>query len=194
MPFITEELWRLTARRDSMLVTAPWPDLQAADIADESADREMRWVIALIEEIRSVRAQMGVPVGLKLPLLQLDLDAAGQAAWDRNAALIQRLARIDSLSIVKDLPKGAAAVPVEGGTFALPLAEVIDVAGEQARLEKTLSKLAKDLGGLRGRLGNPKFVQSAPEEVIEETRDLLAQKEDEEARVTQALKRLAELA
>ncbi len=194
MPFITEDLWRLTAQRDTMLVTAPWPDLQAADIADEKADREMRWVIALIEEIRSVRAQMGVPVGLKLPLLQLDLDAAGQAAWDRNAALIQRLARVESVSRINVLPKGAAAVPVEGGTFALPLAEVIDVAGEQARLEKTLSKLAKDLGGLRGRLGNPKFVLSAPEEVIEETRDLLAQKEDEEARVTQALKRLAELA
>ena len=71
--------------------------------------------------------------------------------------------------------------------------KVKDGAGKVV-LEKTLSKLAKDLGGLRGRLGNPKFVQSAPEEVIEETRDLLAQKEDEEARVTQALKRLAELA
>ena len=194
MPFITEELWDLTAKRPKMLVHADWPDLQASDIADESADREMRWVIALIEEIRSVRAQMGVPVGLRLPLLQLDLDAAGQAAWDRNAALIQRLARIDSVRPASDLPKGAVTVPVEGGTFALPLADVIDVAGEQSRLEKTLSKLAKDLGGLRGRLGNPKFVSSAPEEVIEETRDLLAQKEDEEARVTAALKRLAELA
>jgi valyl-tRNA synthetase len=151
-------------------------------------------VIALIEGIRSVRAQMGVPVGLRLPLLQIDLDTAGQGAWDRNAALIQRLARIESIRPARDLPKGAVTVPVEGGTFALPLADVIDVAGEQARLEKTLNKLAKDLGGLRGRLGNPKFVSSAPEEVIEETRDLLAQKEDEEARVTAALKRLAELA
>ena len=194
MPFITEELWGLTGARAKMLVHADWPTYQAADIADETADREMGWVIALIDAIRSLRAQMHVPAGAKLPLLQLDLDAAGQAAWDRNATLIQRLARVISLSKVSALPKGAVTIPVEGGTFALPLADVIDVAEEQARLEKTLGKLAKDLGGLRGRLNNPKFVASAPEDVIVETRDLLAQKEDEDAKLRAALDRLAALA
>ena len=194
MPFITEELWALTGDREKMLVTGDWPTYQAADIADEKADHEMGWVIALIDSIRSLRAQMHVPAGAKLPLLQLDLDAAGQAAWDRNQALIQRLARVESISKVSALPKGAVTIPVEGGTFALPLADVIDVAEEQARLEKTLGKLAKDLGGLRGRLNNPKFVASAPEDVILETRELLAQKEDEDAKLRAALDRLAALA
>ncbi|PWR03892.1 valine--tRNA ligase [Meridianimarinicoccus roseus] len=194
MPFITEELWGLTAKRDKMLVHGDWPTYQAADMADEKADAEMGWVIGLIEDIRSLRAQMHVPAGAKLPLLQLGLDAAGQAAWDRNVTLIQRLARIESVSKVSELPKGAVTIPVEGGTFALPLADVIDVAEEQARLEKTLGKLAKDMGGLRGRLNNPKFVASAPDDVIEETRDLLAQKEDEDAKLRAALERLAALA
>ncbi|TDL89036.1 valine--tRNA ligase [Meridianimarinicoccus aquatilis] len=195
MPFITEELWALTAaQRDEMLIHADWPTYEASEIADKTADGEMGWVIALIDSIRSLRAQMHVPAGAKLPLLQLDLDAAGQAAWDRNATLIQRLARIESVSIINELPKGAVTIPVEGGTFALPLADVIDVAEEQARLEKTLGKLAKDMGGLRGRLNNPKFVASAPDDVITETRDLLATKEDEDAKLRAALARLAALA
>ena len=85
-------------------------------------------------------------------------------------------------------------IRITSGTFALPLADVIDVAEEQARLEKTLGKLAKDLGGLRGRLNNPKFVASAPDDVISETREMLAQKEDEDAKLRAALARLAALA
>ncbi|MGS4946193.1 valine--tRNA ligase [Meridianimarinicoccus sp. RP-17] len=194
MPFITEELWSLTGDRANLLCHEDWPDLQPADIANEKADREMGWVIGLIESIRSLRAQMHVPAGAKLPLLQLDLDAAGDAAWTRNESLILRLARVTERSIVSDLPKGAVTIPVDGGTFALPLSDVIDVAEELARLDKTLGKLAKDMGGLRGRLNNPKFVESAPEDVIHETRELLAQKEDEDAKLRAAHDRLARLA
>ena len=198
MPFITEELWSLTAPaggRATMLAHADWPeDLQAAEIADEKADAEMTWVIALIEGIRSARGEMHVPVGLYLPLLQLDLDAAGQAAWTRNETLIKRLARIESLSEVNALPKGAVTLPVTGGTFALPLADVIDVAAERARLEKSLAKLGKDMAGLRGRLNNPKFVASAPADVVEETRETLALKEAEAAKLEAAMARLAEMA
>ena len=75
----------------------------------------------------------------------------------------------------------------------MPLADVIDVDAEVARLEKTLGKLAKELGGLRGRLKNPKFAQSAPPEVVEETRTNLARREEEEAKLNAALTRLKEL-
>ncbi len=192
MPFVTEELWSTTGTRPKPLIHADWPTY-GADLIDPAADREMNWVIALIEEIRSARAQMHVPVGLKLPLLRIDLDNAGRTAWDRNATLIQRLARIDSLTDAPAVPKGAITVAVEGGLFALPLEGVIDIAAEQARLAKTLEKLEKDLNGLRGRLSNPKFVDSAPEEVVEETRELMAQKDDEAGKLKAALARLAEL-
>ena len=153
----------------------------------------MNWVIVLIENVRSVRAQMHVPAGLKVPLVVSLLDASGQAAWDNNETMIKRLARIESLTAVDAFPKGTATIAVEGGTFGLPLADIIDVAEEKARLEKALGKLAKEMGGLRGRLNNPKFVASAPEEVVVESRELLAQKEEEEAALKAAVARLAEI-
>jgi len=193
MPFITEELWQLSGVRSKMLVHADWPDYTPADLVDEAADHEMNWVIGLIEAVRSARAQMHVPAGLYVPMLVTEIDAAGQAAWDRNEALIKRLARIESLESADTLPKGTVTVPAGGATFGLPLAGIIDIAEEKARLEKTLGKLGKELGGLRGRLNNPKFAESAPEEVVEETRANLAAREEEEARIKEALARLSEL-
>ncbi len=191
MPFITEELWALTGDRAKMLVHADWPDY-GADLIDEAADREMNWVISLIEEIRSARAQMHVPAGLKLPVVMTAMDARGRAAWANNEPMITRLARLDGMTEGK-APKGAITVAVEGGSFAIPLEGVIDIAEEKARLSKTLEKLQKDLNGLRGRLRNPKFIESAPEDIVEETREKLALGEAEAAKLTAALKRLSDI-
>ncbi|MCL7464500.1 valine--tRNA ligase [Phaeovulum sp. NW3] len=191
MPFVTEELWALTGDRAKMLVHADWPTY-GAELIDAEADREMNWVIGLIEDIRSSRTQMGVPVGLKLPMVLAEADAAARAALARNQALIFRLARIDSLTEAA-VPKGAISIAAPGAVFALPLEGVIDVAAEKARLEKALAKLEKDLGGLRGRLSNPKFVESAAEDVVEETREKLAQGEEEAAKIAAAVRRLADL-
>ena len=193
MPFITEELWQQADNRAKMLVHAPWPTYTAAEMVDADADREMNWVIALIDNVRSARAQVHVPAGAKVPLLVTGLDAKGQSAWDNNHVLIQRLARIESLSVVDDFPKGCVTIPMEGGTFGIPLADLIDVAEEIARLEKTLQKLGKELGGLRGRLNNPKVIESAPEDVVAEARDNLALREDEEAQIKAAIARLREI-
>ncbi|GAA6200251.1 valine--tRNA ligase [Aquicoccus sp. SU-CL01552] len=193
MPFITEELWALSGTRAKPLVHADWPEYSAADLVDAAADHEMNWVIGLIEAVRSARAQMHVPAGLHVPMLVSEIDAPGQAAWDRNEMLIKRLARIEGLTAADSLPKGTVTIPVEGATFGLPLAGIIDIAEEKARLEKTLTKLGKELGGLRGRLNNPKFADSAPAEVVEETRANLAAREEEEARIKEALARLSEL-
>ncbi|MDF1853903.1 valine--tRNA ligase [Pseudooceanicola sp.] len=193
MPFVTEELWQTTGTRAKMLIHADWPEIAAADLADPEADREMGWVIALIEDIRSARAQVHVPAGLHLPLVSTGLDAAAQGAWARNEALIARLARLEGLSLVEAFPKGCITIPAEGATFGLPLAGVIDVAEEQARLNKTLQKLGKEIGGLEGRLKNPKFAESAPEEVVAEAQANLAARQDEARQIEAALARLAEL-
>ncbi|WP_170362534.1 valine--tRNA ligase [Ruegeria arenilitoris] len=194
MPFITEELWGLTGNRAKMVVHADWPTYAAADLIDADADREMNWVISVIENTRSARAQMRVPAGLYVPMLVTEIDAHGQAAWDRNEALIKRLARIDSLTKVDDLPKGTISIAAPGATFGLPLADIIDIGAEKERLEKAKGKLAKELGGLRGRLNNPKFVASAPEEVVAEAKANLAAREEEEEKLNEALARLAEIA
>ncbi len=193
MPFITEELWGLAANRAKMLVHADWPTYTASELVDADADREMNWVIDLIDNVRSARAQVHVPAGAKVPLLVSGLDAKGQSAWDNNHVLIQRLARIESLAHVDDFPKGCVTIPMSGGTFGIPLADLIDVAEEIARLEKTMQKLGKELGGLRGRLNNPKFVASAPDEVVAEAKANLALRENEEAQLKAAIARLEEI-
>ena len=192
-PFITEELWGLADTRAKMLIHADWPTYKSADLVDTDADREMSWVINLIDSVRSNRAQVHVPAGAKVPLLVQNLDAKGQSAWDNNHVLIQRLARIETLTSVEAFPKGCVTIPMDGGTFGIPLEGLIDVVEETARLEKTLGKLGKELGGLRGRLKNPKFVASAPSEVITETRENLRLREDEEAQLKAAIARLSEL-
>ncbi len=194
MPFVTEELWGLTGNRAKMIVHADWPSYAAADLIDADADREMNWVISVIENTRSARAQMRVPAGLYVPMLVTEIDANGQSAWDRNETLIKRLARIDSLTKAYELPKGTISIAAPGASFGLPLADIIDIGAEKERLEKAKGKLAKELGGLRGRLNNPKFVASAPEEVVAEAKANLAAREEEEAKLNEALARLAEIA
>jgi valyl-tRNA synthetase len=193
MPFITEELWGLTGQRDKLCAHADWPDY-GADLVDAEAMREMRWVIALIEGIRSARAQLRVPVGLKLNMVQLDLDELGRAALSRNMALVMKLARIAALEEVEHLPKGSITVTVEGGTFGLPLEGVIDIAAERDRLEKTCAKLEKEMGGIEGRLRNPKFVASAPDEVVTEARERAQLLGEEVERLRAAIAQLDEVA
>ena len=193
MPFITEELWQHADTRGKMLTHADWPTYTASDLVDTDADREMNWVIGLIDNVRSARAQVHVPAGAKVPLLVTGLDAKGQSAWDNNHVLIQRLARIENLTHVDDFPKGCVTIPMEGGTFGIPLADLIDVAEEITRLEKTMQKLGKELGGLRGRLNNPKFVASAPDDVVAEAKANLALRENEEAQLKAAIARLHEI-
>jgi valyl-tRNA synthetase len=188
MPFITEELWQQTAKREGMLIDATWPSYKG--LGDATADAEMTWVIRLITEVRSVRAEMNVNAGAKIPCV---LVGAGQAARARaNAweAEIMRLARLSSLSFEEEVPKSSAQMVLDEATIALPLEGVIDFAAEKARLNKELEKIAKDMAGIDGRLNNPAFVAKAPPEVLDESRELKAGLESRKAKVGEALGRL----
>lgn len=169
MPYITEELWDETGHTD-MLVHKAWPTYTSADYVDETANVEMNWVIALIEKIRSVRAEMRVNAGAKIPMIQLALDATAQTALDNNKSMIMRLARVEEITTATEAPKGAVTLPVEGGQFCLPLADIIDIDAEKARLNKVIEKLEKELNGIKGKLNNEKFVNNAPEAVVAENR------------------------
>lgn len=193
MPFITEELWGETATRTKQLVHADWPTYTTADLLDSDADRELNWVIGLIENIRSARAQMHVPAGLKVPMIVTGMDAAAQAAWDNNETMIKRLARVESLEKADTFPKGTVAISAPGATFGLPLEGLIDLDEEKARLQKSLDKLAKEMGGLKGRLNNPKFAASAPPEVVAEAQANLAARQEETDQLQAAMDRLAEI-
>ncbi len=193
MPFITEELWTLSApTREKMLVHADWTTC-GDELVDAVAETEIGWVIDLIEKVRSVRGEMNVPARTKTPLLKLSLDAAGEKAWKSNESMIMRQARIEALTDAEAAPRGSATIAALGGTFALPLEGLIDVAVERARLEKAVGKLEKEFAGLQGRLDNRKFRENAAEEVIAETEEAASLKAEELGRLRTALGRIEEL-
>ncbi|WP_371153779.1 valine--tRNA ligase [Jannaschia sp. 2305UL9-9] len=191
MPFITEELWSVTGH-DGMLVHGTWPENVTAQAVDAEAEREIRWVITFIEAIRSARAQMNVPASAQIPVVAVDWTKDAAQAYETNAQMISALARISGLT-EGEAPKGSIAVTAGGGRFALPLGDVIDVAAERARLEKSMGKLSKEIKGLQGKVNNPKFAASAPPEVVEESRANLAARLGEAAVLQSALDSLAEL-
>ncbi len=191
MPYVTEKLWGDLAPREKMLVHTDWPEYGA--LADAEADAEMSWVVGLIESIRSARAELNVNAGAKLPLVELGLDDVALGRLDRNRALIARLARVSEFEVASQAPKGSVTLPVQGGAFCLPLADVVDVGAEKARLDKVLGKLSKEAGGLKGKLNNEKFLANAPEDVVSDQRARLEETETELAKLNAALERLAEL-
>ncbi|MCU0905067.1 MAG: valine--tRNA ligase [Tabrizicola sp.] len=191
MPFITEELWSTTGTRAKLLVHTDWPQLPAT-LIDPAAEREMTFVTTLIDDIRSARAQVHVPVGLKADLVATSLTDAARGAFQRNETLIKRLARIDQVT-EGPAPKGSIAVTAEGAAYAIPLQGLIDIAEEKSRLQKALDKLQKEIGGLKGRLDNPNFARSAPEDVVMEAQSNLEARQDEAAKIQAALSRLADL-
>jgi valyl-tRNA synthetase len=188
MPFITEELWQKTAIRDHLLIAAQWPSYQG--LGDPKADSEMNWVIRLISEVRSVRSEMNVNAGAKIPCV---IVGAGQEARRRAGAWeaeIMRLARLSSLTFEDTVPKASAQIALDEATVALPLEGMIDFAAERTRLNKELEKVAKDMAVIDGRLNNANFVAKASPEALEESRELKATLEARKAKVGEALKRL----
>ncbi|MEL6476943.1 MAG: valine--tRNA ligase [Pseudomonadota bacterium] len=192
MPFVTESLWGGLATREKRLIHADWPDLNA-DLIDPAADAEIGWVVKAIEGIRSVRAEMGVPPSAKIEMVLTGHTPAVAMRLLRNAELIQRLARLSECAVAEHAPEGSVTVPMEDCTINLPLAGVIDVAAERARLTKARDKAAKEVKSLQGKLSNQGFLAKAPEDVVEEQRERLAVAEAECEKLEAALTRLAAL-
>ncbi len=186
MPFITEELWTgLGDRTDYPLITAKWPAPDAVRDADASADID--WLIKLVSELRTAKAELGLPPGARLTA---HFPASLKIRTDKLAAQLDRLARLETISF-DPAPAGASAqLVVEGETITVPLEGVIDIAAERDRLSKALAAAAKERDGLAGRLNNPSFVERAKPEAVEKARADHAAKEAEADRLTAALARL----
>ncbi|NDW05159.1 valine--tRNA ligase [Jiella pacifica] len=171
MPFITEELWQVTAGeggRETLLCHTAWPRL---DFADPQAASDINWLVALVSEIRSVRAEMNVPPGAEAALVAVDPDEETAARLKRNDLQLRRLARLGDVSTAASAPAQAAQVVVAGVTFALPLAGMIDVAAERARLTKAKKKAEDEIARIDKKLSNERFVANAPEEIVEQERE-----------------------
>lgn len=189
MPFITEELWHAT--RDDRaydLIHAAWPTAMAAD---EAAGDEVNWAIRFISEVRSTRSEMNVPAGAKATALVVGASDATRKQLESFQDMICRLARLEKAEAVDSAEsKGAAQLVVDEATVYLPLADLMDLDAEKARLQKNLDKLSKEAGGLKGRLNNQGFVAKAPAHVVEEAKEQLLDLESQIDKVKAALTRL----
>jgi valyl-tRNA synthetase len=196
MPFLTEELWAQTqdlgAARDhkGFLMTAPWPELPSS-LIDTAADAEIELVIEAISEGRSVRQELNVPPAARPPLVVVEASEAQRAVLSANAPLIAQLLRVAEVRFEAAVPEGAIPYVVDGATLALPVAEFIDLAAERTRLAKEVTALISDIARTAGKLNNPDFVARAPEEVVEENRERLAEAEAAKTKLEGALARLA---
>ena len=170
MPFVTEELWGLLGdARDIGLMETPW--LDSAETVDAEAEAEMDWVVRLVSLVRSIRAEMGIAPGVKIPLGLAHAGAAARRRLETHRDLLVRLARLESATALEgEAPRGAVQDVLDDATIVLPIAGIVDVAGETARLNKEIAKLDVEIGKLEKKLANPGFLGKAPPDVVEEQR------------------------
>ncbi|MEM9179055.1 MAG: valine--tRNA ligase [Pseudomonadota bacterium] len=192
MPFITEVLWEQTAERSDFLMQQTWPGLNGS-FDDEKAGEELDWVLKTISQIRSVRSDVNVPAGAKVPV---SLVGANDETGRRVAAhrdVIMRMARLDKLDMADAAPAGSVKTVVDEATVVLEIADLIDAGEEVARLDKQLGKLGGEITGLEKRLGNEAFVAKAPAEVVAEQRERLAELQGTRDKLSVAREQLAAL-
>lgn len=191
MPYMTEELWTLTAtdkhKRQTMLALASWPDI---NFRDEAAAEDINWLIDVVGGIRSARAEMNVPAGAMAPLVIVEAGKITKERVERHDAAIKRLARIETIEFADKVPEASAQIILGEATFAMPLGQLIDFETERARLTKEMGKIDLDIGKVEKKLENPKFVENAKPEIVEAERERLSELQAAKEKVAIAMKRL----
>ena len=215
MPFLTEELWSVTAKREQLLTLTAWPlrpqttvviptsgvpgDISGVTLVvptetetftDPDAEAEIGWVVDLVTAIRSARAEMNIPPATLMPLMLANASSQTKARAERWRDVIKRLARLAEITFVDRAPDGAMQLLVRGEVAALPLKGVIDLSAEKARLQKELTRAEADIKRVDAKLANEKFVANAPEDVVEEEREKREEALARRTKIVEALDRL----
>jgi valyl-tRNA synthetase len=189
MPFITEELWgAMGDRGDHLLIHARWPEPKTS--IDAEARAEIEWIIRLTGEIRAAKNELGIAPGAKLDAFVRDASSETLARIDRQSAVLDRVARLQSVSADTAPDGGAIQLVVDEAVFVLPLAGVIDLDAEKARITKAIEAISKEAASLSGRLNNAAFVEKAKPEAVEKARSDMAEKMAEVEQLQAALARL----
>jgi len=186
MPYITEELWE-QFEFGELLINEDWPTFDD-NLITPDATKEISWVIALINEIRSTRSAANINVKSKVQVLMKKLDKERISYVEANEELIIRLGNLESLkSTMDDFPKGTIQSVVEGNLFGLVIAEDIDFDSEKVRISKDLIKIKEEMAKFESKLSNEKFLEKAPEKVIQETRNRLDEAKKKADKLDQVL-------
>lgn len=193
IPFITEVLWKeFTGATQGLLINQPWSSID--NISSDSADaNEMRWIVQVIDGIRSRRAEFNIPTSSTLPMHVYEATPDIEKRLTRHEAILMRLGRVDSIQAFASKPqnvKEAVQFIIENTSIVLPLGGSIDVGAEIKRLKEELSKLAQEISSCQSRLSNTDFMQKAKPEIIEEMQDRLESFLLRKSKIEEALQRL----
>ena len=172
MPFITEEIWQALPHEGDFLMLQSWPEYDAALNFPEE-ERAMELVMDAIKAIRARRSEMNVPPSKKAELTVVTED---QAVFAAGIPFLQRLANASQVNITAQPPvslDGLVSVVTSAAKLYIPLAELVDLEAERARLAKEIEKAEKYLTSIEKKLSNEKFVSKAPEAVVQRERDNL---------------------
>jgi len=182
MPFITEEIWQKTAPQlgieGDTIMLQPYPEIDEGSI-DADVDQEIEWLKGVIIAVRNIRGELNISPATKINVLLTHGSEQDKQFLSRNAQFLVTLAKLESVSWLED-PEAAplAAMQVMGEMEVLvPMAGLIDISAELDRLGKEQDKLKKEIGRLSGKLGNAKFVDNAPNEVVAKERKKLSNAE-----------------
>ena len=193
MPFVTEEIFSKLPTTTGSIVVASYPEVN--EFSDESAAEGMEILKEVIRAVRNIRAEVNTPLSKAVTLLIQANDAKVQDFLTANQNYIMRFCNPDELVIATELavPDMAMSQVITGATIYLPLANLINLTEEIARLEKELAKLDGEVKRVQGKLANERFVSKAPQAVVDQERAKEADYLEKQQAVAQRIAQLKEL-
>lgn len=197
-PFITEEIWQvvapLAAVQGDTIMLQPYPEADTSRI-DEAAEAEVAWLQSFILGLRQIRGEMDIAPRQPLPVLLENANTQDSARVQRHRDTLDFLAKVESIAILAggQTPPESATALVGEMKLLVPMAGLIDKDAELTRLDKRLHKLQADRDGVDRKLGVANFVDKAPPEVVEKTREQLANLETDLSALRQQRERIAAL-
>lgn len=191
MPFVTEEIWQSVPHVGESLVVATYPTVHPEQM-DEKAAEEMEFLMDFIRSVRTVRNEMNTPLSKPINIIAKVSDAAHYMVLKENESYIARFSNPEEFVYGEDVeaPSDAVTSVITGAEIYLPLAGLINIEDEIARLEKEAEKLQQEVDRVEKKLSNEKFVAKAPEAVVEAER---AKGADYQAQREAVLERIATL-
>ena len=195
MPFLTEEIWQKLPHEGRSIMRAPWPEVDEKEI-DAEAEAAMTAIMEVIKVTRNLRAELGTPPGKKSALLLRVRDAALADVFAAHTDYFHALASASEvIFLAEDAPDPENVVTgaLAGAAVYLPLAGLIDVEKETARLTKERDNLEKEIARLSGKLTNAGFTSKAPAAVVAAEREKLAGYEEKIGLIRSRLADLAKL-
>jgi len=192
MPFLTEELWQILKGSDKESVMVSRFPVVNEEWKNEAAEKEMEMVMAIITAIRNIRGEMRISPSLKFNVMISAADEQSRNLIEADKDYILNLANLESLTIDVNMaePKGVATAVTDSAKIYVPLAGIIDVSAEKARLDKELAKISKDLEQSSRKLANQDFMAKAAADIIQKEEEKLKDAKQKYATLEGALKKL----